>query len=320
MSLFSIIVPVYNTKPYLERCIKSILNQDYNNFELILIDDGSTDGSAEVCDEYARFDERIKVIHKENGGVSSARNCGIEIATGDYVWFVDSDDYIEQNALYILHKMVMMDKKDLYVFNTYKENGTFCGDLDTFFERFYFTYVLKYAPWNKLYKRSILNQYQIKYDKEETIGEDLLFNISYYSHIENGVRLINKQLYFYDNRPGSAMNTQSKYRIVQQMRLFDKEKLILKGKVKRETMSMLFLMHLISGVKQSLSGGLTSDEFVKIVNFSKYQSDMDISRQVRKDFFLNEHSSRVGSFRIEIFLFFIHNGWYRAAAKIMGLK
>lgn len=180
MSLFSIIVPVYNTKTYLERCVKSILNQNYDGFELILVDDGSSDGSADICDEYAKSDKRVRVIHKKNGGVSSARNCGLKMATGDYVWFVDSDDYIQQDALLILHEVVMRDKKDLYVFNTHKENETFEGDLDTFFQRYYFTYVLKYAPWNKLYKRSVLNQYQLQYDEEETIGEDLLFNINYY--------------------------------------------------------------------------------------------------------------------------------------------
>lgn len=320
MSLFSIIVPVYNTKTYLERCVKSILNQNYDGFELILVDDGSSDGSADICDEYAKSDKRVRVIHKKNGGVSSARNCGLKMATGDYVWFVDSDDYIQQDALLILHEVVMRDKKDLYVFNTHKENETFEGDLDTFFQRYYFTYVLKYAPWNKLYKRSVLNQYQLQYDEEETIGEDLLFNINYYSHMEKEIQFINKQLYFYDNRPGSAMNAKSKYRIVQQMRLFDKARKVLVGQVKNETVSMLFLLHLISGINQSSNGGLTSKEFAHILDFSKYRADMDIGMEVKKDFYLNERASRIGSFRIEIVLFFMRCGWYRVAAKIMGLQ
>ena len=91
----SIIVPVYNVEKYLPKCIESILNQTYTNLEVILIDDGSTDSSGKICDEYARRDGRIKVIHKENGGNSSARNAGLDCCTGDFLAFVDSDDIIE---------------------------------------------------------------------------------------------------------------------------------------------------------------------------------------------------------------------------------
>ena len=96
---FSIIVPVYNVENYLRECLDSILNQTYKNFEIILVDDGSKDGSSQICDEYEDKDSRIKVIHKENGGLSDARNHGIEAATGDYLVFVDSDDWIELNSL-----------------------------------------------------------------------------------------------------------------------------------------------------------------------------------------------------------------------------
>lgn len=94
MMKISVIVPVYNVKPYLETCINSILNQSYTNLQLILIDDGSTDGSSEICDEFSEIDSRIVVIHQENAGLSAARNAGIEIADGDYISFVDSDDYV----------------------------------------------------------------------------------------------------------------------------------------------------------------------------------------------------------------------------------
>ena len=94
----SIIVPVYNVEKYLKRCIDSILNQSFTDFELILVDDGSTDNSGEIIDEYAIKDERIKVIHKENGGLSSARNVGIEYSKGNYIAFVDSDDWENVNS------------------------------------------------------------------------------------------------------------------------------------------------------------------------------------------------------------------------------
>lgn len=92
--LISIVVPIYNVQDYLERCIQSIISQTYKNIEIILVDDGSNDNSGKICDEYLRKDERIKVIHKENGGLSDARNVGKENAKGTYIAFIDSDDYI----------------------------------------------------------------------------------------------------------------------------------------------------------------------------------------------------------------------------------
>ena len=92
--LISIIIPVYNVEKYLERCVKSVINQTYKNLEIILVDDGAKDNSGKMCDELSKLDSRIKVIHKENGGLSDARNFGLKIATGDYIGFVDSDDYI----------------------------------------------------------------------------------------------------------------------------------------------------------------------------------------------------------------------------------
>lgn len=100
--MISVIVPVYNVEKYLNRCIDSIINQTYTDLEIILVDDGSTDSSGSICDEYAQKDERIKVIHKENGGLSDARNTGVAAATGDYVSFIDSDDYIEPDMMELL--------------------------------------------------------------------------------------------------------------------------------------------------------------------------------------------------------------------------
>ncbi|MDE6946071.1 MAG: glycosyltransferase, partial [Anaeroplasmataceae bacterium] len=92
--IISVIVPIYNTEPYLNRCIDSIIKQTYRNLEIILVNDGSTDRSGEICDAYEKADNRVKVIHKRNGGLSSARNSGLEILNGKYIGFVDSDDYI----------------------------------------------------------------------------------------------------------------------------------------------------------------------------------------------------------------------------------
>ena len=98
----SVIVPVYNTEKFLNNCIESILNQTHKNLEVIIIDDGSTDNSPAICDEYAKKDSRVKVIHKENGGVSSARNAGLDIASGEYIGFIDGDDVIEPDMYHFL--------------------------------------------------------------------------------------------------------------------------------------------------------------------------------------------------------------------------
>ena len=110
--LISVIVPIYNVEKYINRCIDSIIEQTYTNLEIILVDDGSTDNSGSICDEYAKKDNRIKVIHKENGGVSSARNVGLDTAIGQYITFVDSDDYIEKKYCEILLKTLKKQKAD----------------------------------------------------------------------------------------------------------------------------------------------------------------------------------------------------------------
>lgn len=124
--LISIIVPVYKVEQYLERCIESIINQTYKNLEIILVDDGSPDSCGIICDEYSKKDKRIKVIHKENGGLSDARNKGIENATGKYITFIDSDDYIDENYTSILYEVISKNNADMAI-SSHKvlyENGT----------------------------------------------------------------------------------------------------------------------------------------------------------------------------------------------------
>ena len=113
MDLVSVIVPVYNVEKYLSDCIESITNQTYRQLEIILVDDGSTDASGDICDEYGKKDERIQVIHKENGGLSDARNTGLDRCTGEYIAFVDSDDIVSVRFIEYLHKTISMDSYDI---------------------------------------------------------------------------------------------------------------------------------------------------------------------------------------------------------------
>ena len=172
MPKISIIVPVYNIENYIERCIDSIIGQTYDNLEVILVDDGSTDKSGLVCDEYAQKDSRVKVIHKENGGLSSARNCGLDNAHGDFIMFVDGDDYISKSMCRILYSSIVENDSDMAVcsINNIDENGNaidFLNDDDPLRDRVMSKTEFQDAlihkgnwyysvAWNKLYKAEIL--------------------------------------------------------------------------------------------------------------------------------------------------------------------
>ncbi len=116
-ALISVIIPVYNVEEYLRECVDSVLCQTYGNFEIILVDDGSTDSSGEICDEYLEKDERVTVIHQKNGGLSVARNAGLSETNGDYIYFLDSDDYISENAIETLLKIAQRDNSDIVFFD-----------------------------------------------------------------------------------------------------------------------------------------------------------------------------------------------------------
>lgn len=322
MPTFSIIVPVYKTEKYLKKCISSILKQTYRDFELILVDDGSPDQCPCICDEYREKDSRIKVLHKKNGGVSSARNLGLSMAIGTYIWFVDSDDYIEPYSLQKLYEIQQEFESDLCIFNAKLEETNIVENINEFFEKYYFTYKLGFEPWNKIYRREVIQMYNLKFDVQETIGEDLLFNIQYYKAIFNTVPIAisfkNEVYYQYVDREGSAMNTAFKRRIYQQLRLFVKIRKACQEYLLDKNIVYLFYMHLISGIGQAKQGELTSQEFSEI-DFSDYK-EINKFKEIRKAFFRNEHASTVGKIRIELFVWLMKNKNYKLAGKVMGLK
>lgn len=299
--LFSIIVPIYNVEECLERCLESIISQSFTDFELILIDDGSLDKCPKICDEYAKKDIRVTVIHKKNGGASSARNAGIDIAKGDYIWFIDSDDTIEPDSLKFLAEKIEKTHQDLYVFNADINEYIEVYDLDDFYNKYYFKYVFGFGPCNKLYLTGIIKDNHLRFDKEETIGEDLLFNIGVYCNVMS-IAVYNHNLYNYIQRENSAMNTASKERHINQMRLFEKIKKILNGKVSDETLAILFIMHLVSGLNQSRAGGLSGKEYRELMK--KYKSESGFDKKVLKaalnKFLDNEGASLLGRIRMKL--------------------
>lgn len=213
--MISIIVPIYKVELYLSSCIDSILNQTYKDFEVILVDDGSPDLCPVICDEYAKKDKRIKVVHKDNGGQSSARNAGLEIARGEYIAFVDSDDTIHPDMLKILvsmiaqkdiaicgHKEVTENNNTPQKVDTFKKNEELSED-DLWNEIFC---KLNNAVWNKLYRKSLIKE--LRFPLSLPHGEDLFFNLNYLLNCHSGA--LNKSpLYYYLKRDGSV--TQSRF-------------------------------------------------------------------------------------------------------------
>ena len=214
--LISIIVPVYNAEEYLEQAIGSILNQTYRNIELIIINDGSTDKSAEICNQYLKTDKRIKIFYQENKGVSTARNIGLNHAIGKYIIFLDADDYIESNMIEKLYYGCINQNCDIAICNyTYicdgkkqfniKENEIEKLNSNDFRIGLFKTDGYAGYLWNKLIKKEIIKD--VRFNDEIHIMEDLIFlcNISY--NIEKACFFKNEFLYNYIKREKSALNT-----------------------------------------------------------------------------------------------------------------
>lgn len=190
--MLSIIIPVYKSENTLHQCMESVLREAPLDSEIILVDDGSPDRCPEMCDGYARLDERVKVIHQKNSGASVARNTGLEQAIGDFVFFLDSDDYLTVGYF----DKLLSHNADLVLgnFTAFYSDGTpdYYLDVSTTKEKYelfeflqdfhiYFPTIFNF-PWGRIYKREILMENNILFDPDIAINEDLLFNISYYSH------------------------------------------------------------------------------------------------------------------------------------------
>ena len=297
---FSIIVPVYKVEQYLEKCLDSILNQTYKDFELILVDDGSPDNCPAICDEFAKKDSRIIVIHKENGGVSSARNEALKIAKGEFIWCIDSDDYVETNALEILSQYIEKNSADLYVFDRGLSENYPIENLDRLFYDHYFKYHFGFAPWNKIYKNSILQDNAILFDTEEAIGEDLLFNITYYTKIKS-LEFLEENLYHWTIREDSAVHSFDPKRYKNQMRLYSKITDMLENLVSKEVLAILFVSHIVAGLNQSFPK-FEFFKFRKIIQeyISQTSFDKTTFKRAINVFLFNENASFFGKIKIKL--------------------
>lgn len=222
MKKISVIVPVYNVEKYLKECIESIIKQTYKNIEILLIDDGSTDNSGSICDEYAKKDNRIKVVHQVNGGLSNARNTGLEESTGEYIMFCDSDDFFTPIACEVLLNEIE-DKKADYVIANYQN----CSEDSTLWSNPVFSkekfknfklsikdyknsfFIMNSGVWNKIFRKSFIDKLNLKFI-EKLPAEDAMFTT--YCFIKSKkVYYIDDIVYIYRQREGDSISTSASF-------------------------------------------------------------------------------------------------------------
>lgn len=208
--LVSIIVPVYNVEHYIETCVNSLINQTYKSIEIILIDDGSTDGCPTIIDQLAKLDQRIFVVHQKNEGVSAARNAGLEHSSGDYIMFVDGDDWVDPDyVLYFLEllnetgALIGMNKNNFSVSKTKTTEKKYTVKAEKVIEMIYLDEIFV-AVWNKIYSRRLLVDNNIFFDSSIWYGEGMLFNIQCLQYVD-AVAVGEKSVYHQTYNPNSAM-------------------------------------------------------------------------------------------------------------------
>lgn len=212
--LVSVIIPVYNVEEYLRKCLESVLRQSYDNLEIIIIDDGSTDKSPEICDEYASRDNRMKVIHKDNAGVSTARNTGLLHMQGRFLAFVDSDDEVYPDYIAAMVDAMQSSNTELVISNMeyiyesqHRKKVTHPRELSGRWAEDYVK-IGKWLPntWGKLYVAALVKQDNICFKESLSVGEDEEFNLRYYCHVNKYI-FINTALYKYYIRKRKSLTT-----------------------------------------------------------------------------------------------------------------
>ena len=286
MSEISIIVPVYDVEKYLENCIESILNQTFKDFELILVDDGSTDNSGKICDIYEKKDSRIKVIHKNNGGLSSARNAGLDIACGKYVGFIDSDDSIHPRMYEILYDLIKKYESDISccnykkIYDIFKDEYENVNSLEVIemsnIEAIKNLYdkeigVKLVIAFNKLYRNNLFDNIRYKVGRvheDEFMAHRILYNCKKITYVDN-------ELYYYLQREGSIMSQISYKRKVDTL-LSKSDRMRFCNKVGLTSMSdnicKTYEFEFFNLYKQLLNEDSENAEFLK---------------EIRRDFILN---------------------------------
>lgn len=322
--LVSVIVPVFNSDKFLSRCIDSVLVQTYPNFEVILIDDGSTDNSGGICDEYVKKDSRVRAIHKQNSGVSATRNVGLEKAKGKYILFVDSDDYIDNIMLEKLVSKAEEKQSDITVCNYYVQNGNDIHVPEMNYECQYNTneeivekLIFRFycgkniglnSLWNKLILRSLFVENGIKFDCNLKRAEDFWFVFECMKKA-NRIVFINEPYYHYVQNPESVMHTI--YLDQYQQWKYTRKRLLMENKQFgfRLDMSVFYSSFLLNSVL-----------FVKELLF---QSKKDLAMEVLQDEMFREATKYVKNSslpaHIKILLYLVNKKQYAAVCLLLHI-
>ena len=320
---FSVIVSIFNIEKYLKRCLDSIINQTYKNLEIILIDDGSTDSSPLICDEYSKMDCRIKVVHKKNEGLGFARNTGLEIASGDYIAFIDGDDFVSIDLFSECEKILSDYLPDIIDFDYQSfKNGKILRDKyfrnydkyicgDNIIQKLLLNMIYNYknklrlhdCTWNKIYSLSFLKNIDFKFVSERIyISEDYYSNLILYSKVQS-VYLSKKKMYYYCFNSNSLTHLLNTNRLNQNLILYDKSiELSTQLNYPKKIKSRIYLQvlgNLIGHIKIVLHNQLLSDTEKKNI----------IMKMLRNKFFFDGYNITIKekvTFRIRLFLYLIY--------------
>lgn len=251
---FSIITPVYNAERYISKCVESVISQTLPDFELLLVDDGSLDNSGRICDEYAIKDIRIKVFHKKNGGVSSARNYGLDVANGKYILFLDSDDFFMQNTLMHCKKIIKREEVDILQFSIQgvAENGEFTNKTTikrestnvVTPEKYILDGQLQVCAGGSCIKREIIEKHSLRFKQNIKLAEDQLFIISSILYSKK-VKFDNIILYNYLDNPQSATHinkSQDVIESIKEIKIFIKENPLSKEILNRQILNFICIL------------------------------------------------------------------------------
>lgn len=230
--MVTVVVPIYNMEAYLPRCMDSLLGQTYQQIEILLVDDGSTDGSASLCEEYSQKYPAVSVIHKENGGLSSARNAGIESASGDYIVFPDPDDWVEKEYIESFMALENEYKPDMVCIGHFVEfqDAIYGANPEASFRlmsggeairALILPPAMEGFAWNKLYKMDIIRQHHLRFSDSMGTTEDMAFVYQYLKHANKVCFAPNKRMYHYCQRTGSATIAPFSRRQMQSMNIYE---------------------------------------------------------------------------------------------------
>lgn len=282
--LVSLIIPVYNTENTLRRCMDSALNQSFSNYEIILVDDGSEDNSPSICDKYANDCHNVRALHKENGGLGSARNAGIDAAKGKYICFADSDDYLNSDYLECLVRTIIDNGSDIVIAGYYLKRGNVKTPnsprdlVGNYRGKQYYNFLLEYAKgnsylyfaWNKLFKRSVIQENNIKYI-DRHCAEDMQFNAQYYRYIHSA-SVISNCIYCYTVDNVNSLSNRRRAGFWNDMKIvLESYQQIFEGKrIKDKTQAKINNLALVL-LRNTLSNYISNESFNKkdAVKFTK---------------------------------------------------